>query len=276
MNEVYFDSNVYGHIYRLQHGITKTCVKKLEQAVESDRVRIFASIPVLEETTTAILNNIQEALGRLRLIRNLAKRKKLIKPPALILEGDVVAYAEGTKSPSKFEAPRPGLRRLFFDRSSENIKTWREVALETKEEILKYSDEMNMLFNKIRPLTEERKKKKTAEPLIVYWEAIAERWAEHMAEDFNVLDKCRAKGIAGLLNVRSIRAHMVVQVSLAYANAYERKTFDGGNSRDIHHVVCASAVPTFVTHDKALARVLTRMPIPDFEVIELKTLLNRI
>jgi hypothetical protein len=174
--------------------------------------------------------------------------------------------------PSKFEAPRPGLKRLFFDRSYENIRTWREVAVETKDEILKYSGEMNALFNTIRPLTEERKKQKSQEALTVYWDAMAERWVEHMAKDFGVLDKCRAKGIAGLLNVKSVLAHTCIQVSLAYANAYERRTFDTGNSRDIQHVVCASAVRTFVTHDRALAKVLMRLPIPDFEVIELKTL----
>jgi hypothetical protein len=96
MKEVYFDSNVYGHIYRLQHGITAACAKKLEQAVESDRLRIFASVPVLEETNMAILNYPDEAFGRLRLIRKLAKRKKIIKPPGLILKEDVIAYANGT------------------------------------------------------------------------------------------------------------------------------------------------------------------------------------
>jgi len=35
MKEVYVDSNIYSHIYRLEHAITKGCVKKLEQAVES-------------------------------------------------------------------------------------------------------------------------------------------------------------------------------------------------------------------------------------------------
>jgi len=80
--DVYFDTNVYGHIYRRQHRITSAVVtnavvKKLEEVVARGQLRIFTSYPVIEETNTARLSNLDEANGRLELIRTLAVQDKI-------------------------------------------------------------------------------------------------------------------------------------------------------------------------------------------------------
>ena len=41
--DVCFDTNVYGHIYRRDDGVTDALVSKLEDAVQSQVVRIFTS-----------------------------------------------------------------------------------------------------------------------------------------------------------------------------------------------------------------------------------------
>jgi hypothetical protein len=136
---------------------------------------------------------------------------------------------------------------------------------------------MNKRFNeKLRPKADEIKKQKAQQPFPDYWNAMSEPWVEQVAEHFGHLEKCKTKGIAGLLEIQSVMLNTIAQTSLTYANTYERKSFDRGNSRDMHHVVCASAVPVFVTHDKALRKVLARKPTPALEVIDIHALLKRL
>jgi hypothetical protein len=275
--DAYFDTNVYGHIYRRQHGITDADVEKLEKAIEADKLRIFTSFPAIEETNVARLSSLEEANGRLELIRTLAVQDQMIKHHADIVEGDIIAYANGTDFPGKLEAPLAGLRSLFFDHTAKNYEELKKVAEETQEQVVKYSQDMNRLFNdKLRPIADQLKKQKSQQTFSDYWQAMAEPWAEQVADHFGQLEKCKAKGIAGLLDVQSVRLNTIAQTSLTYANTYERQSFDTGNSRDMHHVVCASAVPVFVTHDRRFVNVLARMPTPGLEVINFHTLLNRL
>lgn len=274
--DAYLDTNVYGHIYRRQHQITNADVIKLQQAVESKVLRIFTSFPVIEETNTARLSNLEEANERLDLIRTLAIQDKIIKHHSYLVEEDYRAYANGETLTSKFEPPYPGLRSLFWDHTAKNYLELDNVARETLQQVVAFSKKMNDSFNKLRPLAEELKKTKSQQPFPDYWQAMAEPWVEQVAERFGVLDRCKERGLRGLLDIHSIRLNTIAQMSLTYANTYERKSFDTGNSRDMHHVACASAVPIFVCHDKRLVKVLARMPTPGLEVIDLRTLLSRV
>lgn len=276
--EAYFDTNVYGHIYRRQHRITDAVVKKLNDAVESEALTVFTSFPVIEETNVARLSNLDEANGRFELIRTLAVQDKIIKHHAELVEADYRAYANNEAAPAKFEPTNPGLKDVFWDHTAKNYKELDKVAKETLEQIVAFSKQMNDTFNtKLRPMADEIKKKKAQQPFPDYWGgAMAEPWVEQVADHFGVLARCKERGIKGLLDIHSIRLNTIAQMSLTYANTYERKSFNKGNSRDLHHVVCASAVPIFVCHDKDLVKVLARMPTPGLEVIDIHTLLDRV
>jgi hypothetical protein len=121
-----------------------------------------------------------------------------------------------------------------------------------------------------------RDKKEKQQLFTDYWNEMSLPWVEGVADKYGMLNECKAKGLQGLLEVHSMRISTIAQVSLTYANTYERGKFDKGNSRDMHHVGCASAVPIFVTHDKQLVRVLARMPPPNLEVINFQELLTRL
>jgi predicted nucleic acid-binding protein len=111
MKEVHFDSNIYTHIYFRRHKVTDTDVAKLFAAVEADKVRILTSAQVVEETISTILRSEQDTKGLLKLIRKLAKIKRIIKYHYQLLEDDIVAYARNTKAPKPFMAPPYNLSR---------------------------------------------------------------------------------------------------------------------------------------------------------------------
>jgi predicted nucleic acid-binding protein len=282
MKEVYFDTNIYTHIYNRQRGVqqrgvTKADVEKLFAAVRADKLRIYTSTQVIEETISAILRSERDAKRLLKLIRKLAKRKRIVKYHFQLLEDDIVAYARDTKESSKFMAPPYRLSQALFDHSLEHMAILHRIAEKTQEQIQATRDALDAVYNeKIRPLAAELKRQNKQQPFEDYWAELSEPFAEQLAEKSGVLAECRHRGIAGLLAVRSVRLETMAQLSLSYANTYQRTKVDRGDSRDMHHVVLASATPTMVTHDDRFTAVLRRMPVDGFEVIDLHTLLSRI
>jgi len=274
--DVYFDTNIYGHIYRLQNGVTTADVTKLRDAIENGKLRVFTSYPVIEETNTGRLANLNDVNGCLETIRTMAVLDPIIKHHSDLLEDDISAYANNEASPDKFQKPLPGLRDIFWDHTAKNYAALDKAAVETKKMIADFSQGMNDTFNKIRPQAQEIKKQGNQQPFEDYWNEMATPWAEQVADRLGVLDKVKARGVNGLLDVHSFRLLTTAQLSLSYASTYERTAFSKGNSRDMHHVACASAVPIFVTHDAQLTTVLQRMQIAGLEVINLRRLLDRL
>jgi hypothetical protein len=275
--DVYFDTNIYSHIFA-RHRVTDADVRKLERSIESGKVQIFTSFTVIEETNAARLNALDEANGRLELIRTLAVQDKIIKHHSELIGGDIRAYANGEPMPSKFRAPYPGLRDVFWDHTAKNYKELDDVAGETINQITGFAKDLDNSFKTlIKPLVEEERDKKVEQQLFhVYWSKMSKPWMQAVADKYGWLQECRARGVSGLVKIHSLRISTIAQVSLTYANTYERTKFDRGNSRDMHHVGCASAVPTFVTHDKPLTKLLSRMAPRNLEVINLQMLLSRL
>lgn len=274
--DVYFDTNVYGHIYRLQHGVTVAAVRKLRNVIQDGRLRVFTSYAVIEETNTGRIANLDDVNGCLETIRTIAVLDPIIKHHPDLLEDDIVAYANNEPLPSKFQRPLPGLRDIFWDHTAKNYAALDKAAAETKKMIADFSQEMNNTFNKIRPQAHNIKRAGKQQPFEDYWNEMAPPWAEQVADRLGVLDQLKARGVNGLLDIHSFRLLTTAQLSLSYANTYERTAFSKGNSRDMHHVACASAVPIFVTHDAQLTKILARMPTNGLEVLELQSLLQRL
>lgn len=276
--DVYFDTNIYGHIYRYQHGITAREVKRLRNAIEADRLRIFTSFTVIEETNAARLSSLDEANGRLELIRTLTVQNQIIKHHSALIEDDIRAYANGEPTPTKFRPPYVGLGDVFWDHTAKHYKELDDVARDTISQVNAFAKDLDNSFKTlIKPLVEkERADKQAQQSFSEYWKKMSKPWVRAVAKKYGMLKECRARGINGLLRLHSLRISTIAQVSLTYANTYEREKFDRGNSRDMHHVGCASAVPIFVTHDKPLTKLLRRMPPPNLEVIDFQTMLSRL
>jgi hypothetical protein len=276
MNEYYFDTNIYSHIHN-RVGTTDKQVAKLHAAVRADEIRIVTSAVVVEETISALLSAEKEALARLKLIRKLAQRKRIIKFHQDLLEDDIKCFARGESFRSHFMAPPTRFIQVFVDHGADHIRILRQIAKKTQQQIQAFRNEMNEKYNQLlRPLAAQIIRQNQQQAFCDYWNELSLPFAEQLADKAGVLHECQARGANRLLDVRSVMLATLAQLSLSYANTYERGAVERGDSRDMQHAVLASAVKTFVTDDPRLGRVLTRMPLPDFEVIDLPTLLDRL
>jgi hypothetical protein len=271
MKEVYFDTNIYTHIYNRQREVTDADVEKLFAAVRADKLRIYTSTQVLEETISAIPSAEKEALGRLKLIRKLVKHKRIVKYHYAILEDDITAYAKGQQPPSPFMSPPPGLKPIFKDHGAENVAELRQVAVETQKQIRAFKQSMQDAFTQIiHPLAMN-----APQTFEDYWNYHSASFTETLAKKVGVYDECLERGLAGLLDLRSVRHFITAQVSLGYAQTYERIAFERGNSRDMQHAVLSSTTDALITHDDRFRQIMTRRPLKDFAVLDLKGLLAR-
>jgi predicted nucleic acid-binding protein len=276
MKEVYFDTNIYNHIHKRHHGVTEADIAKLYATVRADKIRILTSTSVIEEVLSALISLERDSFAILKHIRKLAKRKRILKYHPNLLEDDIVAYSRGKKMPSHFMAPPPNFTKIFTDHGPDHMAILRKIAEDTQKQIQSFRDKMdNSYIKHIRPLAEEIKRQKKQQSFEDYWAELSIPFAELLAKKAGVLAECQERGMEGLLEVRSVRLCTLAQLSLGYSNTYQRTTIDRGDSRDMHHAVLASSVNTFVTHDRRFAGILRRMPVDNFEVIDLKTLLSQ-
>jgi hypothetical protein len=273
MKTVYFDTNVYRHIHKFEDGITEADVRKLKALIRADKVRILLSTQVVEETISAVPSVPKEALARLRLMRALAKRKRIIKYHTQFTQG-VLAYAKGEKLHSLFIAPPPMFRRIL---KRPNLDELREIAAETKASIQEHHNKISAIFvEKIEPLAGPIRKQKQQPTFQDYWTEMAIHYIEELAKRTGVLDECKNQGLEGLLKIRCFHIATLGQLSLLYANMYEGRKPKFSDSRDLQHVLLSSATDALITNDSNLRRIMTRMSVDDYAVMSFKEMMNRI
>jgi predicted nucleic acid-binding protein len=272
MKTVYFDTNVYTHIYT-RDGVTEADVLRLKELIKADKIRILSSIEVAEETMSAIFAAPKEAIGRLKLIHKLAKRKKMVKHHTQFIQA-VYAYAEGGKVHSPFTSP-PLLMRKFL--IAPDLDVVREIATENKEQIQKHHDDIADIYKtKVEPLAQTIRQQRQEPTFEDYWNDMAIPYIEELARLAGVLEQCQARGLDGLLAIRCLRIHTLGQVSLNYANTYTGRTPKHSDSRDMHHVLVSSAAEAFITDDGPLRRVMSRMQVEGYEVLSFREMMERI
>ncbi|HMG75292.1 MAG TPA: hypothetical protein VK582_17475 [Pyrinomonadaceae bacterium] len=177
-------------------------------------------------------------MARLKLIRKLAKRKRVIKFHPDLLEDDVKSYARGEKLRSHFMAPPPRFIQVFVDHGEEHIRILRQLAKETQQQIQTFRNEMNQKYNQLlRPIAAQIIRENQQQSFADYWNELSAPFAEQLANKARVLPECRARGVAGLLKVRSVKLATLAQLSLGYANTYERGAVARGDPRDMQHAV---------------------------------------
>ena len=67
-----------------------------------------------------------------------------------------------------------------------------------------------------------------------------------------------------------------VYLAFIYSLRFEGNTPKIGDSRDIYHAVCASATDALLTQDRRFRRLLARVPVVGFEVLDLRGLINQV
>ena len=260
MKEVYFDTEIYAQICSRQSGIKDSDVAKLVRSVQSDKVRVYLSGAVLDETVSDPNTSEQEVLRRLRLIRRIAKRKIILKESTAIIDDTISTYAKHGRVPSFFMSPPPYFKPVLSSQTRETSQQLEALATESQRRIKERKASTQQLFKALASMPESNgnensEQSRTALNAIV----------NHVGVRSDCDDKCLDK----LLQIRAMRAITASLLSQNNANP------DAGESRsDLrHHLLCGSAIGTLVTPDPSLFIGSEGLSIDGLEIIELPTLL---
>jgi hypothetical protein len=110
-----------------------------------------------------------------------------------------------------------------------------------------------------------------------FWNSQKEPFAEAFADRVNALADCQRRGIIQLLGIPSVRMAVGVTLSHIYAQWFEGHNPRPSDSRDmLHAAAAAAATKTLITHDRRLLRHVSRVPMVDFRVMNLASLLNEL
>jgi hypothetical protein len=97
---------------------------------------------------------------------------------------------------------------------------------------------------------------------------------EGLAKRAGAFSCVKRRGMKGLLNVKSVAVAVGAHLSLLYGHHFDGHAPSSGDSRDTLHAVLASTGQIFVTNDRKLERILSRVQIDDFRVMNLRALLD--
>src|SRR6266481_3568880 len=100
MLSVYFDTTIYSHIER--GWVDQKVVDALRDALLTARLTARFSVTNIEELLGQWKTERPAALRKLCLARDLVGFEKLLKPPNVLLEEAIRAYASETSPPSPF------------------------------------------------------------------------------------------------------------------------------------------------------------------------------
>lgn len=198
----------------------------------------------------------------------------MIKPHEELLRDDILAYAKGIPPPEPFTTEFTNLVQDLNPQGPDLtgrlavVEQIQRAKIEVHAELWGATRNDSAYF-KLRP--------KSARPKFEeYYSDYSEQVAADLAQAVGVLAECKAKGLDGLLEVRSVQLCVGAQLSLSFAQTREGQSVSQGDWHDMQHAVLASAADAFVTEDHKLAKNLNRIGIADFKVINLGTLLQRI
>lgn len=272
MKEVYFDTNVYDLLDEQLQTKIFAPINKLKRAIRADQVRVYTNLVPIEETLGVLRKNPGEGKRRLRLIRTLAKRKRMIRRHTEIIVNDIRSYAKGERFQSQFMSPYPELKPVF---QVKDLPGLIEVAEENRTHNRGFRDDMRDKFSQfIAPLAQPMIANKEVPTFEEYFEANYRGILEIIAEKAGNLEGCQERGFEGLLKIPSLNVAVRAQTSLTYANTFLRRLPQQSDSADMQHALIASAVGTLITEDKPLRKALKRASTPYLTVMNLQELLD--
>jgi hypothetical protein len=274
----YLDTDVFDHLYK-KIGCTSADIANLRKKIYGRALSLPLSIHTLEEILLDRRARPELLVAKIKLTLSLGNFRRMVKPCDQLLADDLRAYA------ATGEAARPfidaNLQNTISDGIGELIETDGE---ELDDDLIAALEQASRHKERFLPVMRDAQSdnQKMAEAAAgqvnfdQYFEAMAPPVAQGLADRAGVLEECEGRGIKGLLNIRSVRMQIGVTLSFDYAASFEElePKFD---SRDLLHAASAAAVAeTFVTDDAQLRRIVARVPLEDFEVLDLPTFLQRV
>lgn len=270
---VYLDTNVFDHIQK-RHGVSEADYQALKEAVKDTKISVVASFLNIEEVMFTINAFPPKGRAQLQLILELADFNKFVRSQDEIIGDAICSYALGNPKSNPFTVCNRSTRRALASNArrrtpSPDVRRIVKDARAAKEKFKTFLAESK---DKLAPLAKQIKGGNYRFPK--YLEDNKGWMAEGLAERAGLLEECRQRSIDGLLKVKPVSLAAAAPLSLAYSHDFEGRAPKSGDSRDLLHAVLASSADFFVTHDKEFARVLKRVPVQNFKVVDLHDLLK--
>lgn len=272
---VYFDTNVFDHLEQL-NGVTAWELFRIRRAVKHGYIRVVTSYLNVEETIFIVPSQPKRAQARVKLIFELGDKSLAVPCAREILDNDFRSYAEGQPISSPFELLTSWMESELWSLAApilrSDIRKLKHVIDKTSQIKEEHQDFMTQAKKEMKllvPSTIEG-----AYPFDDYWKSNSVWLVEGLAKRRKVLGKVRRRGLPGLLKLKSVALAVGANLSLIYSHHFEGRVPRSGDSRDVLHAIAAGRADVFVTNDKNLAAILTRIPVEEFQVMNLKAFLD--
>lgn len=271
---VYLDTNVFDHMHK-KLGVSNGDILALKAAKAKGSSSFLLSISVFEEVFCAIKSDPVLGIRELLLVFEFADWARVLKPAHLLVTDEIAAYATGAPQPAPFleeDDPMRNSLRALASPTQRDIDELMPIMDESRAQRVEFRNGMRAARSEV--LKSAKRLQGWKPSFVDYWGRLAGPFAEGYAERAGVLDACRRRGITGLLDLRGVRMGVGVNLSLAYAETFEGRAPDMGDSQDQQHAVLASVADVFVTQDAKLANLLTRIPMPGLQIMDLRSFLD--
>jgi hypothetical protein len=276
MLSVYFDTTVYSHIEK--GWIAKDVVDALQEALLTGKLSAHFSVSNIEELLGEWETDRPAAIRKLRLVRDLVGFEKLLKPPNVLLEEAIRAYADETSPPSPFlpedlrRTVVNSLRRIengdvIIDGTVSGIISQVGVLKQTALE--QWTEGRREVHAALSPVSVEARHPQRKD-ISWFLKSEEQTYAEGLAKTVGLDESCRRRGLDGLVNVRAVRFFVNPVVAYVFditiGKELQPRAPKRGDAYDFWHIISASTADAFVTYDARLVELLTRLPIDGFRV----------
>jgi hypothetical protein len=250
--------------------------------------RLVFGIDCLEEALLGVdSTDPKKPLEHIRRILRWTDARLVAKPADQLLCDDVVAYSKVQPSSPWLENPRLAwVKKNLLDLRTLDVRQLRRKFAPEIDEIRRRRDRSaSRLEQTISELSSDpfvlaNRETKFPEFYRLVSLHVAEnfaRGAEQYVDDRGLLDRCKERGIEGLLDIRSVRLATIVTLRLFHTQFLNegRQTAKprGSDLADIRHAVVASSADIFVTNDRRQFTCLSRVDTAGWRVICLKNLI---
>ena len=290
MQDVYFDRNVFADICEPhRRDISPDAVNKIRCARTDGRIRILSSYILFDETIKTMLRSGHEYDRQVKTLLSLIDQGRVIKHHDKLLMDDLTSYAFRCPAYVRTEEMPLGFKRVldpkknhddlidlsgkikdFYETAGQNIT---EGLRSARLEMEKLSSGENIVQGEVENF-EELLYNSAREVIKSYLE-------RH--PDNNVRERCHARGIEGLLKVKSFRLYSLYYIWIIHADMLAKqgvRKMTANDWGDFMHAVSSSAAHIFVTQEKhapnKLPGILTALPVNKYEVLSLAQFIERL
>ncbi len=272
---VYFDTNVFDHLEQL-NGVTDWDIFRIRRAVKHGYIRVVISYLNIEESLFIVPSQPERAEARVKLIFELGDKSLVVQSALDVLDNDFRSYADGQPHVGSFHPLTPWMESELWTFAApilrNDIRKLKHVLDKTSQVKKEHQDFMTHARAEMELLVPSMVE--GTYPFDDYWKNNYVWLAEGLAKRRKVLGKVRRRGLPGLLKLKSVASAVGANLSLIYSHHFEGRVPRSGDSRDVLHAIAAGSADVFVTNDRNLATILTRIPVEEFQVMNLKGFLD--